>query len=173
MLNFSLLMYFQFVTHSISQSRVQPCLYFGLYLRNIAFHRIFYKIQNICILNMLTFEEFVTHPVISQGYCLVYFLDYVPGIFLNFFKLQNICMANISNLSFCLSDLSILRTDCPCFRSVCILNVQQKIWIQIQLESLTHNEKTFDPNPDPQLCIKVHTFTFHFLIADCNIANVS
>ena len=35
----------QFLTHSVSQQWVQPPLYFGLYLRNIAFHRKFNNIQ--------------------------------------------------------------------------------------------------------------------------------
>ena len=47
-------MCFLFVTYSVSQSRVQSCLYFGLYLRNIAFPRKCYKTQNICMLNMFT-----------------------------------------------------------------------------------------------------------------------
>ena len=48
--------YCQFVTHLVSQSWVEPCLYFGSNIRNIAFLQKIHKIQNISMLNMYMFD---------------------------------------------------------------------------------------------------------------------
>ena len=104
------LMCFQFVTNSVSQSRVQHCLHFGLYLRNIAFHRIFYNIQNICF-------------VFKMSFIFIIFAKNIFFVIMQFFLLFS-CLpvflyVKLSDFQyiFCLPDsslTSVLWTVCPC-----------------------------------------------------------
>ena len=122
-------MCFQFFTQSVSQSRVQTCLYFGLYLRNKAFYTQFDAIRNICF----TYKYIYIYTVFALYVVFVNlnisfmqnakFLIIFPfvrvsvyNLFVRFSIYLSVCP--IFNISFCFSDLSItlaLWRVRPCF----------------------------------------------------------
>ena len=72
---------FQIVTHSVSKSWLWLCCYLGLYLGNLAFYGKFERNQNICMLNMFTFDECsVCHSLSQSVTGMTYFGLYLGNI---------------------------------------------------------------------------------------------
>ena len=91
-------MSYQFLIHSVSQSWVLFCSYFGFYLRNIAFNRKCYKLQNICMLDMFTFDVLSVCYSLDQSVTVKAFFIFglrpqEYSFSHNIYKMQNICLA--------------------------------------------------------------------------------
>ena len=90
------------------------CLYYGLYLRNIPFHRKFYKIQNVCMLNIFTFVMFSLCHSLGQsvlGIALFYFGLYLRNMAFQrkLYKIENISIV-IWVYIWCVFSLSLTRS---------------------------------------------------------------
>ena len=86
------------VCHSPSQSVTDIALFtFCLIPQKMAFHKLFYKIQNICMINMLTFDVFsVCHSLRQSVTDIALFFWLIPqeyGFSLKMYRIQSIRLA--------------------------------------------------------------------------------